>query len=94
MSNVGEVVTVISMMGEIVGRLKEETTTGYELESPRLFVPAQGDASGGFAPGLSMTGEQHPASAHVNKGLVMTVVKTHEQVAKGWQEATSSIVLP
>ena len=94
MSNVGEVVTVITMMGEIVGRLKEETDTGYVLDSPRLFVPAQGESAGGFAPGLSMTGDQHPNSAHINKDLVLTVVVTHDQVAKGWQEATSSIVLP
>jgi len=89
-----EVVTVITMMGEVVGRLKEETDSGYVLESPRLFVPAQEGSSGGFAPGLSMTGDQHPNEANVNKHLVLTVVKTHEQVAKGWQEATSSIVLP
>ena len=89
-----EVVTVITMMGEVVGRLKEETDSGYVLESPRLFVPAQEGSSGGFAPGLSMTGDQHPNEANVNKHLVLTVVKTHEHVAKGWQEATSSIVLP
>ena len=89
-----EVVTVITMMGEVVGRLKEETDSGYVLESPRLFVPAQEGSAGGFAPGLSMTGDQHPNEANVNKHLVLTVVKTHEQVAKGWQEATSSIVLP
>ena len=89
-----EVVTVITMMGEIVGRLKEETDTGYVVESPRLFVPAQEETAGGFAPGLSMTGNQHPNSATINKHLVLTVVKTHEQVAKGWQEATSSIIVP
>ena len=89
-----EVVTVASMMGEIVGRLKDETDTEYVVESPRLFVPAQEETAGGFAPGLSMTGDQHPDSANINKHLVLTVVKTHEQVAKGWQEATSSIVLP
>ena len=90
----GDIVTIVSMMGEIVGRLKEETDTGYLLESPRLFVPAQEGSSGGFAPGLSMTGDQNPNSAQINKDLVLTVVTTHEQVAKGWTEATSSIVLP
>jgi hypothetical protein len=94
MKAVGEVVTVVTMMGEIVGRLKEETSFGYVLESPRLFVPAQGDASGGFAPGLSMTGRQNPEEGHINKDLVLTVCITHEGVAKGWTEATSSIVLP
>jgi len=90
----GEVVSIVTMMGEVVGRLKEETDNGYVLESPRLFVPAQAESSGGFAPGLSMTGEQNPTSAHINKTVVMTVCKTHEQVAKGWQEATSSIIVP
>ena len=89
-----EVVTVITMMGEVVGRLKEETSSGYVLESPRLFVPAQAESSGGFAPGLSMTGEQHPSETSINKDLVLTVVLTHEQVAKGWVEATSGLVMP
>ena len=56
----GEVVTLVTMMGEIVGRLKEETDSGYALENPRLFVPGENNA-GGFAPGLSMTGKQEPA---------------------------------
>ena len=94
MSMNNQVVSVITMMGEIVGRLKEETDSGYVLESPRLFVPAQEGSSGGFAPGLSMTGDQNPNSAHINKDLVMTVVVTHDQVAKGWTEAVSSIIMP
>jgi hypothetical protein len=89
----GEIVTVVTMMGEIVGRLQDETTEGYLLESPRLFVPAQGESSGGFAPGLSMTGVQDTKEAVINKDLVLTVVETHETVAKGWIEATSGIVL-
>lgn len=94
MKAVGEVVSIVTMMGEIVGRLKEETSFGYVLESPRLFVPSQGESSGGFAPGVSMTGRQEPAEAHINKDLTLTVCITHEQVASGWVEATSGIVMP
>jgi hypothetical protein len=90
----GEIVTVVTMMGEVVGRLKEETSKGYVLESPRLFVPAQGESSGGFAPGLCMTGAQNPEEGVINKDLTLTVILTHEGVAKGWTEAVSSIVLP
>ena len=90
----GEVVTVVSMMGEIVGRLKEETTNGYVIESPRLFVPAQGESSGGFAPGLSMTGQQDLGEATINGTVVMTVIKCHEEIAKAWTQATSGIVIP
>jgi hypothetical protein len=90
----GEIVTVVTMMGEVVGRLKDETTDGYVIESPRLFVPAQGESAGGFAPGLSMTGEQHPKECTINKQVTLTLVKTHQQVADGWTEATSGILLP
>ena len=94
MKAVGEIVSVITMMGEIVGRLKEETSFGYVLESPRLFVPAQGESSGGFAPGLSMTGRQNPEEAHINKDLTLTVCITHQQIADGWVQATSGLVMP
>ena len=90
----GEVVTVVSMMGEIVGRLKEETTNGYVIESPRLFVPAQGESSGGFAPGLSMTGQQDLNEATINGAVVMTVIECHPEIAKAWTQATSGIVMP
>ena len=93
MSMKGEVVTLVTMMGEVVGRLKEEGTNSYTITSPRLFVPAQGESSGGFAPGLSMTGEQNPSEANINRAVVLTVTKTHKQVADGWVEATSGIVL-
>ena len=88
----GEVVSIVTMMGEIVGRLKEETSTGYVVESPRLFVP--GDQNqGGFAPGVSMTGKQEPNESTINKAVVLTVVQTHPDVEAGWVQATSGIVL-
>ena len=90
----GEVVTVVTMMGEVIGRLKEETTDGYVVESPRLFVPAQGESSGGFAPGLSMTGQQDLDIATINKRVTMTVLKSHEEIARAWSQATSGIVMP
>ena len=88
----GNVVTLVTMMGEVVGRLKEETSSGYVLESPRLFVPGEGNA-GGFAPGLSMTGKQEPSEAIINKAVTLTVTQTHPDVEAGWVQATSGIVL-
>ena len=89
----GDVVTVVTMMGEVVGRLKEETSTGYVIESPRLFVPAPDSSAGGFAPGLSMTGKQDLSDATVNKSVVLTVIPTHHDVEAGWIQATSGIVV-
>ena len=89
----GEVVTLVTMMGEVVGRLKEETEHGYVVDSPRLFVPAPDSSAGGFAPGLSMTGKQNIDQAVINKAVTMTVVPTHHDVEAGWHQATSGIVV-
>ena len=89
----GEIVTVVSMMGEVVGRVKEMDDNSVTLESPRLFVPAQDQNGGGFAPGVSMTGEQDLDEGKFNLNVALTVVKTHEAVSKGWVQATSGLVL-
>ena len=93
MSNIGNVVTVVTILGEIVGRCKEETDTSVTLESPRLFVPAQSDQSGGFAPGLCMTGKVNLDEAVLNKAVFLTIVPSHDEIEKGWLSATSGIVI-
>lgn len=91
MSNVGSVVTVVSMLGEVVGRLKEETETSVTLTDPRLFV--QQDQGAGFAPGVCMTGEKDPSEITFNKSVVLTVLLTHDDLAKGWTSAITGIIL-
>jgi hypothetical protein len=88
----GEVVTLVTMMGEVVGRLKQEMDSGYVLESPRLFVPGQ-DGQGGFAPGLSMTGKQDLKEAHLSKHVVLTCIPSHPEIEAGWIEVTSGLIV-
>ena len=91
----GEVVTLVTMMGEIVGRLKDEDTHGYILEDPRLFVPTQGEGNqGGFAPGVSMTGKQEMGEAHFNRAVVLTCIPAHDVIEQGWREVVSGIITP
>jgi hypothetical protein len=90
----GEVVTLVSMMGEVVARLKQVNDDTYVLEHPRLFVPSQEGSNGGFAPGISMTGVQDPEEVEVNKAVILTVVKSHESIRDAWIEVTSGIILP
>ena len=89
----GEIVTIVSMMGELVGRLKEETTDSYVLEDPRLFVPSGDGQNGGFSPGLCMTGKIELTEAKINKAVVLTVVPSHKSIEDGWRQATSGIVV-
>ena len=93
--NKGDIVTLVTPMGEVVGRLVSHLhitdVTNVTLSSPRLFVNSQDGQ--GFAPGICMTGEREPAQLNFNTALILSVVETDKDVAKGWTEASSSIVL-
>ena len=89
-----EVVTLVTMCGEIVGRVKTEDSGTVTLKSPLLFVPGGSEnEGGGFAPGISMTGAQGMHLGVFNKSCILTVIPAHPQVADGWLKATSSIVI-
>ena len=89
-----EVVTLVTMCGEIVGRVASETATTVMLKSPLLFVPSGNDnEGGGFAPGISMTGAQNMPRGEFNKSCILTVIPAHPQVADGWLKATGSIIV-
>ena len=87
-----EVVTLVTPVGEIVGRLSKVDDESLTLSNPRLFVHG-GEEGAGFAPGVSMTGEPNPSSVTFVLQNVFSVVKTHADIERGWQQATSGIVL-
>jgi hypothetical protein len=86
-----EVVTVLTLGGEIVGRLKQSNDQFLQIEDPRLFVSNQ-DGSG-FAPGICMTGVQTPKSTILNLSTVITVQPSHNDVKNGWLQQTTGIIL-
>lgn len=93
MSMKGEVVTLVTILGEIVGKLVEENDRGFVIEKPRLFVPAQDGKNGGFAPGICMTGVPEPSELEFNRHTVTTVTLSHPQIGSAWVEATSGIAI-
>ena len=88
-----DVVTLMTITGEVVGRLKEETDSYYELENPRNFIHTEEGA--GYAPGISVTGinGKELTSAKFNKSAVLTMIKSDEGAKKAWQQVTSGIIL-
>ena len=86
-----EVVTLVTHLGEMIGRLKEETDSSVTLTDPRLFVQQEGGA--GFAPGICMTGEMNPSEVTFYKSSIVAMLPTHPDLVKGWTQATSGIVL-
>jgi len=86
----GDIVTVVTLSGEYVGKLTSDVG-GYTIESPRMIVQNQ-DGQMGFARGIAVTGVENPDE--VTFQSVVFVTPTNEQVTKAWQESTSSIVTP
>lgn len=84
-----EIVTLVTVMGEIIGRYKGLEDGKYTVQDARLFV--QTEQGAGFAPGISMTGESSELS-FINSTSVLTVVKSNEQAAAAWRQQTSGIV--
>ena len=86
-----KVVTVVTPMGEVVGRVKEYSGESIVLENPRLFVQTQQGA--GFAQGVSMTGEIDPKEVAFYFSNILCIVDTSSDAEKAWIQATSGIVL-
>jgi hypothetical protein len=87
---VGEICTVVTIMGEIVGRVKK-IDDFVTIENPRLFVHTSEGM--GFAPGICVSGEQDVSKLDINMSTVVTICQTNEDVTKGWIQQTSGILI-
>ena len=87
----GDIVTVVTISGEYVGKLVSMEDAMVELENPRMILSNPQDGSMGFAKGLAATGEENPTTATFQQ--VVFVVPSNEKVATAHLEATSGLVL-
>lgn len=85
----GDIVSVLTVAGEFVGRLVEAEGTVAKLEKPRMLV--QSEQGMGFAKGICMTGEMDPTEAEFQS--VVFVVPTNKDIANAWVQATTGIAL-
>ena len=87
----GDIVTVVTISGEYVGKLVSMEDAMVELENPRMILSNPQDGSMGFAKGLAATGEENPKTATFQQ--VVFVVPSNEKVANAHLEATSGLTL-
>lgn len=85
-----DIVTVLSIAGEIVGRYKDETEFDVIIDYPKLFV--QTEQGAGFAPGICMTADSGER-VNINKSTVLSVLKSNEETTKAWHQVNSGIVI-
>ena len=90
--NNGDVVTMVTPVGEVIGKIKEQDDQSVTLEDPRLFVPNEGGA--GLAPGICMTGATDPKEAVFFKGGAVAMVLTANELVAAWRQQTSGLVVP
>lgn len=89
----GDIVTVVALTGEFVGREKDRTDTLITLESPRMFI--QTEQGAGFSPGVSITGVSGDdlREASFNLNCVLTIVPADENASSAWVQSTSGLIL-
>ena len=86
-----DVVTVVTISGEYVGKLVSMKDGQVELKDPRMILSNPADGTMGFAKGLAATGLENPTSAIFQQ--VVFVVPTNQKVAEAHLTATSGLVL-
>jgi len=85
-----DIVTVVTVSGEYVGRLDSTNSNGtVTLNDPRMLI--NGDQGIGFARGVCMTSEENPDKVSFQQYVLCT--KTNTAFSDAWTEATSGVKL-
>lgn len=88
--NKGTVVTVMTTVGEYIGRLEKFEDGNVYVDNPRLIVKSP-DGDIGFGRGVCMSAIENPRNVVFND--VLFVVPTNESFEKAWIEASSGIII-
>lgn len=86
----GDVVTVMTMTGEFVGKLVSEEAGIVTLEDPRYVTATEQGM--GFAGGIAMTGVKEPK--RVTLYNVAFVAETNEEVVSAYRTTVSGLITP
>jgi len=87
--NKGQVVSVVTMAGEFVGKLNNTGGGAITLDDPRMLVYGEG-GNMGFARGVCMTGEDNPDEITIQNYVFYTA--TNDDVVKAYRQATSGLI--
>lgn len=86
-----DVVTVVTSVGEFVGKFVSDSPEGVTIDDPRMIVHSQQGM--GFAKGVSMAGVEDPKQVTFGAGQIVAVMEINPAVEKAWREFTSGIVI-
>lgn len=86
-----EVVTVITVAGEYVGKFIKQDDTKLVIADPKMLV--QGEQGMGFANGVCVTGRENPDSMTFYVGGVVFVTETSDVVVSAYHQAVSGLIV-
>lgn len=89
--NKNDVVSIVTLTGEYVGKFSETTDEYHVIEDPRLLTQTQQGAA--FIPAVCMTGKPEPSVINFNKSQVVFITETADEVQKEYRKATSGIII-
>jgi len=85
----GDVVAVVSVAGEYVGKYEASEGGTITLTDPRMLV--QNQQGMGFASGICVTGEMNPKQVTFAQYVFVTPV--NDDIEKAYRSAVSGLVL-
>ena len=89
--NKQDVVSIVTVSGEYIGKLIDESSDKITLGDPHMVTP-NGESSG-FLPAVCLTGKQQPSSVSFNKSCVVLMIESQEEVAKQYRTSISGLIL-
>lgn len=84
-----DVVAVVSVAGEYVGKYETSGDGTITLSDPRMLV--QNNNGMGFAAGICVTGEMNPKEVTFAQYVFVTPV--NDDIEKAYRQATSGLVI-
>jgi len=85
----GDVVTVVTLAGEMVGKYNSSGSGTISLDDPRMLI--QNEQGMGFAHGICVTGENNPTEITFQSYVFVT--PTNAEIEKAYRQAVSGLVL-
>ena len=85
----GDVVTVVTLAGEVIGKFNNSGSGTITLDDPRMLI--QNEQGMGFAHGVCVTGENNPTEITFQNYVFVT--PTNAEIEKAYRQAVSGLVL-
>jgi len=85
----GDVVAVVTIAGEFVGKYRTQIDGNIILDDPRMLI--QNEQGMGFAAGICVTGKRNPEEVTFQQYVFVTAV--NDDIEKAYRSAVSGLVL-